>query len=65
MITKRKQYDSEQVVINYNWLNAHGRPALVRETDGKWIQWVSKKDEHLVFKYTLNNTDDNLQQIKS
>jgi hypothetical protein len=53
MITKRKQHDKEQVVINYNWRNAHGRPALVRKSDGKWIQWISKKDEHLVFKLTL------------
>lgn len=54
MITKNKKYDNCEVVVNYEWVNAHGQPALVRKSDGKWIQWVSKKDLPFLLRIELN-----------
>ena len=57
-ITTNKKHNKHTVTVDYNWRNAHGQPALVcteckRKGKPTWIQWISKKEEHLVFKYTV------------
>jgi hypothetical protein len=54
MITKNKKYDNCEVTVNYEWKNAHGQPALVRKSDGKWIQWVSKRDLPFILKMEMH-----------